>query len=74
MRQTMAAVQEVSNDGGTAGGPWLVAVNLDECGRHHVVLLQLAKVLLAGLCVVMGHVEDMACARNQPPNPVTPFR
>ena len=55
----MSAVQEVSDDGGAAGRPGAGAVDLDESGRHHVVVLQLPKHLLTGLHVVMGHVEDV---------------
>ena len=56
----MAAVKEVGDDGSAAGGPGVGPVDLDEGGGHHVVGLQPAKDLLAGLHVVVGHVEDVA--------------
>lgn len=57
----MSAVQEVGDDGRAARRPGAGAVDLDECGRHHVIVLQLPEHLLAGFHVVVGHVEDMAC-------------
>lgn len=57
----MPAVQEFSDDGGAAGGPRAGAVDLDERGRHHVVVLQFPKHVLTGLHVVMWHVEHVSC-------------
>lgn len=58
----MAAVEEVGDDGSAAGRPGVGTVNLDEGRGHHVVGLQPAKDLLAGLHVVVGHVENVAWA------------
>lgn len=57
----MPAVQEVSDDGSTAGGPGVGTVNLDERRGHHVVGLEFPKHLLAHFDIVMGHVEHVAC-------------
>lgn len=57
----MPAVQEFSDDGSTAGGPGAGAVDLNESGRHHVVVLQFPKHVLAGLYIVVRHVEHVSC-------------
>lgn len=57
----MPAVQEFGDDGSTAGGPGAGAVDLNESGRHHVVVLQFPKHVLTGLHVVMRHVEHVSC-------------
>lgn len=56
----MASVQEVCNDGCAAHRPGVGTVDLDQRGGHHVVVLELPKHLLAGIHIVMGHVENMA--------------
>ena len=58
---TVPAVQEVGEDGGAAGRPGAGAVDLDESGRHHVVVLQPSEGLLARLHVVVEHVEHVTC-------------
>lgn len=56
----MTSVQELGDDGGAAHGPGPAPVDLDQGGRHHVVVLQLPEDLLARLHVVVGHVEDVS--------------
>lgn len=56
----MTPVQELGNDGGAARGPGPAPVDLNQRGRHHVVVLQLPKYLLTCLDIVVGHVEDVA--------------
>lgn len=56
----MTSVQELADDGGAARGPGPAPVDLDQGGRHHVVVLQLPEDLLARLHVVVGHVEDVS--------------
>lgn len=56
----MTSVQELSNDGCTAHRPGSAPVNLNQGGRHHVVVLQFPKYLLTCFHIVMGHVEDVA--------------
>lgn len=58
---TVPTVQEFSDDGCAAGRPGAGAVYLDEGGRHHVVVLQFPKHVLAGLHVVVWHVEHVSC-------------
>lgn len=60
----MAAVKEFGDDGGAAGGPRTGAVDLNEGGRHHVVVLQLPKHVCTGLHVVMWHVEHVSCRKG----------
>lgn len=57
----MSAVQEFSDDGSTARGPGAGAVDLNESGRHHVVVLQFPKHVLTGLHIVVWHVEYVSC-------------
>lgn len=56
----MTSVQELSNDGGAAHGPGPAPVDLNQSGRHHVVVLQFPKDLLTSFHIVVGHVEDVA--------------
>lgn len=58
---TVAAVKEFSDDGGTAGGPGTGTIDLNEGGRHHVVVLQFPKHVCTGLHIVVRHVEHMSC-------------
>lgn len=58
---TVTAVKEFSDDGGTAGRPWASAVDLNERGRHHVVVLQFPKHVGACLHVIVRHVEHVSC-------------
>lgn len=57
----MPAVQEFSDDGRTAEGPWAGAVDLNESGGHHVVVLKLPKHVLTRPHVVVWHVEHVSC-------------
>lgn len=56
----MPTVQKFSDDGSTAGGPGAGAVDLNKCGRHHVVVLQFPKHVLTGLHIVVWHVEHVS--------------
>lgn len=56
----MTSVQELCNDGCTAYRPGPAPVDLNQSGRHHVVVLQFPKYLLTCFHIVMRHVEDMA--------------
>lgn len=56
----MTSVQELGNDGRTAHRPGSASVDLNQRGRHHVVVLKFPKYLLTRFHVVMGHVEDVA--------------
>lgn len=58
---TVPAVQEFSDDSSTARGPGVGAVDLNESGRHHVVVLQFPKHVLTGPHIVVWHVEHMSC-------------
>lgn len=55
----MTSVQELGNDGGAAHRPGSAPVDLNQCRRHHVIVLQFPKYLLTCFHIVMGHVEDM---------------
>lgn len=59
----MAGIQEVCDDGSAADRPRTDVVNLDQCGGHHMVVLQLPKYILTRLHVVMWHTEDVTCRR-----------
>lgn len=61
----MPAVQEFSDDGSTAGGPGAGPVDLNEGGRHHVIVLQFPKHVLAGLHIVVWHVEHVSCREGR---------
>ena len=58
---TVPTVQEFSDDSSTAGGPGVGAVDLNESGRHHVVVLQFPKHVLTGPHIVVWHVEHVSC-------------
>lgn len=58
---TVTAVKEFSDDGGTAGRPRASAIDLNERGGHHVVVLQFPKHVGARLHIIMWHVEHVAC-------------
>lgn len=57
----MTAVKELSDDGGAAGRPRTGAVDLNQRGRHHVVVLQFPKHVGARLHVIVRHVEHVSC-------------
>lgn len=61
----MTVVKEFGDDGGTAGRPRTGAVDLNERGRHHVVVLQLPKHVGARLHVIVRHVEHMTCCGDK---------
>lgn len=61
----MPTVQKFSDDGSTAGGPGAGTFDLNECGRHHMVVLQFSKHILTGLHVVVRHVEHMPCQEER---------
>lgn len=58
----MSTVQVVSDNGSAAWGPRTGAVDSDQSGRHHVIVLQLAKNLLTCLNIIMWHIEYMSCS------------
>lgn len=58
---TVTAVKELGDDGGAAGRPRTGAVDLNQRGRHHVVVLQFPKHVGARLHVIVRHVEHVAC-------------
>lgn len=59
---TVSTVQVVSDNGSTAWWPGTGAVDPDQRGRHHVIVLQLAKHFLACLNIIVWHIEDMSCS------------
>lgn len=61
----MTAVQEFSDDGSTTWGPGAGAVDLNEGGRHHMVVLQFPKHVLTGLHIVVWHVEHVSCREGR---------
>lgn len=61
----MTVVKEFGDDGGTAGRPRTGAVDLDERGRHHVVVLQFPKHVGARLHVIVRHVEHVSCGGDK---------
>ena len=56
---TVTPVQELCDDGSAAHRPGPAPVNLNQRRRHHLVVPQLPKHHLAGLHVVVRHVEDV---------------
>lgn len=58
---TVTAVKELGDDGGAAGRPRTGAVDLNQRGRHHVVVLQLPKHVGTRLHVIVRHVEHVSC-------------
>lgn len=58
---TVATVKEFGDDGSAAGGPGAGTIDLNEGGRHHVIVLQFAKHVCAGLHIVVWHVEHVSC-------------
>lgn len=61
----MTIVKEFGDDGGTAGRPRTGAVDLNERGRHHVVVLQFPEHVGARLHVIVRHVEHMSCCGDK---------
>lgn len=61
LKLTIAAVKEFGDDGSAAGGPRTGAIDLNEGGGHHVVVLQFPKYVCTGFDIVMWHVEHMSC-------------
>lgn len=61
---TVTAVKELSDDGGAAGRPGTGAVDLNQRGRHHVVVLQFPKHVGARLHVIVRHVEHVSCCEG----------
>lgn len=57
----MSAVEEFGDDGSAAGRPGTGAIDLNEGGRHHVVVLQFPKHICTCFDVVVRHVEHMSC-------------
>lgn len=62
----MPAVQELREVHGAAGGPGQCLVQVDEEGRHHVVLAQGPEEPSTGLGVVVGHAEDVPWGGRDP--------
>lgn len=60
----MTSVQELSNDGSAAHRPGPAPVDLNQCGRHHMVVFEFPKDLLTCLHIVVGHVEDVAWGKR----------
>lgn len=60
MTLTVPSIQELGEVHGTARGPGLGLVQVDEERGHHMVLAEGPKEPLAGFGVVMGHAEHMA--------------
>jgi len=60
----VSTVQVVSDNGSTALGPRTGTVDSDQSGRHHVIVLQLAKNFLTSLNIIMWHIEYMSCSRE----------
>lgn len=57
---TVAAVQELGEVHGAAGGPGQCLVQVDEQWRHHVVFAHGPKEPCAGLRVVVWHAEHVS--------------
>lgn len=59
---TVSTVQVVRDNGSTAWWPGTSAVDSDQSGRHHVIVLQLAKHFLTCFNIIVWHIEDMSCS------------
>lgn len=69
---TVPAVKELCEVHGAAGGPGQRLVEVDEEGRHHMVLAQGPEEPSTGLGVVMGHAEDVPWGRREPVHTLSP--